>query len=276
MGSVQIHKSGYLREDIHYFALDNLEKKTFAFHYHDFHKIMLFLSGDVSYYLEQEQFLLEPMDLLLIHAGTVHKPVIGDSSSYHRIILYVSPSHIDSLPAALKSLFHGEDSRNYRLIRGEDPLYSTICSQLVDHELLFPDHKELDSFSLETCFHRFLLDLYRYLQGSAVKTVDSISDPLIADAIQYMNTHFREDIGIQEIAGALYVTSSHLMHRFKKITGNTIGYYLSEKRLSMTRMLISRGESVTQAALEGGFRNYQAYYHALKKQQAGSTSMDHV
>ena len=41
-------KSGYLDEDFRLFHLRDQAQKNYSFHYHDFHKIIIFLAGKVS------------------------------------------------------------------------------------------------------------------------------------------------------------------------------------------------------------------------------------
>ena len=38
-------KSGYLKEDFKYFHLHTRKMQEFQYHYHDFHKVLLFLAG---------------------------------------------------------------------------------------------------------------------------------------------------------------------------------------------------------------------------------------
>ena len=44
-----LEKTGYLKEDFRLFHINDQTKKDFSYHYHDFHKIIVFLSGKVTY-----------------------------------------------------------------------------------------------------------------------------------------------------------------------------------------------------------------------------------
>ena len=41
----QTEKTGYLNEDFRLFHIKDQTKKEFAYHYHDFHKVVIFISG---------------------------------------------------------------------------------------------------------------------------------------------------------------------------------------------------------------------------------------
>ena len=45
----QHEKKGFLNEDYRLFHLIDSSKKSFDFHYHDFHKILIYLIGNISY-----------------------------------------------------------------------------------------------------------------------------------------------------------------------------------------------------------------------------------
>ena len=58
----QYEKTGYLHSNFKMFHLIDSERKDFSYHYHDFNKILIFLSGDVTYSIEGRSYDLEPND----------------------------------------------------------------------------------------------------------------------------------------------------------------------------------------------------------------------
>ena len=92
-------KVGYLTTDFKMFHLKDEEMRTFHYHYHDFHKILILLNGDVTYCIEGRSYDLKKNDIVLVHAGEVHKPVIHSDAVYDRIIMplpkiWMPPSRI--------------------------------------------------------------------------------------------------------------------------------------------------------------------------------------
>ena len=88
-------KTGYLTEPFKIFHLKDEHKLNIDFHYHDFHKILIHLRGNVSYCIEGRSYELKENDIVLVNAGEVHKPILNDDSIYERIIIYVSQQLID-------------------------------------------------------------------------------------------------------------------------------------------------------------------------------------
>ena len=82
-------RSGYLQQNFRLFHLKDKKEQQFDFHYHDFDKIVIFLSGKVTYIVEGKSYHLKPWDILLVPHHDIHKPVIDGSSVYERIVIWV-------------------------------------------------------------------------------------------------------------------------------------------------------------------------------------------
>lgn len=54
-------KVGYLTTDFKMFHLKDEEMRSFHYHYHDFHKILILLNGDVTYCIEGRSYDLKKM-----------------------------------------------------------------------------------------------------------------------------------------------------------------------------------------------------------------------
>ena len=87
-------KRGYLREDFRFFHLRDDRGTRPDYHYHDFHKVLLLLSGSGTYVVEGQRYLLQPGDLVLVGRGQVHRPEFEPGTPYERIILYISPEFL--------------------------------------------------------------------------------------------------------------------------------------------------------------------------------------
>lgn len=89
-------KTGYLHDDFKIFHLKDTSMRPIDFHYHDFHKILIFRKGNISYNVEGRTYDLIPGDIVFVPAGTVHRPVLHSSEIYERIIIYISRHYLDA------------------------------------------------------------------------------------------------------------------------------------------------------------------------------------
>ena len=66
-------REGYLKENYHYFHLRDTAGQERDFHFHEFDKVVLLLSGRVDYTVESVTYALKPWDVLLVKHHTIHK-----------------------------------------------------------------------------------------------------------------------------------------------------------------------------------------------------------
>ena len=92
---------GYLKESYHYFHLKDSAGQERDFHYHEFDKIVILLTGDVVYAVEDQTYTLHPWDVLLVKHHCIHKAVISKTTEYQRVILYLDGKYFDrAMPQA--------------------------------------------------------------------------------------------------------------------------------------------------------------------------------
>ena len=110
----QTEKTGYLNEQFRLFHLKDQTRKEFSYHYHDFHKVVIFISGKVAYHIEGKAYQLKPWDILLVNRHAIHRPEIDPSVPYERFILWIQ----NDIPwQELLKCFQKANDRSYNLVR---------------------------------------------------------------------------------------------------------------------------------------------------------------
>ena len=262
-------KTGYLDEKFKLFYITDQNVKSFEYHYHDFHKILIFFQGNVSYVIEGKQYDLKPLDIILVKAGEIHRPVIHDTSVYERIIIYISPSFFEECRQAgndLYQCFASGERHQTGLIRLTSPSASPLSLICQDLTLSFRDQNFAAGLYQKVKFMEFLIQLNRtVLEDPLSYTHAMTSNPVVQNILKYINDHLTEEtLSIDTIAQAAFLNRSYLMHLFKEETGYTVGKYISEKRMFLARSYILKGIPVTEACYRSGFKNYTAFYYAYK------------
>ena len=87
-------KRGYLNEDFRLFHIRDKIELELNYHYHEFDKIVVFLSGQVTYVVESKAYFLNPWDIVLVPHGQIHRPIIDTSEHYERITLWIKPDYL--------------------------------------------------------------------------------------------------------------------------------------------------------------------------------------
>lgn len=262
-------KVGYLTTSFKLFHLKDSKRRDFNYHYHDFHKILILLSGDVTYCIEGHTYRLRPKDIVLINAGEVHKPVIHSDTPYERMILYISPDFLNEyrkdgndLTRCLRQALT-EQSHVLRLASSQNGKLGASIRAL-DHSLQDTDYAS--GLYHRILFLEFMIQLNRAaLDKHAEYIGDSASNDKVLSILSYLNEHLTEDISIDALSARFFLSRYYLMHTFKEQTGYTIGSYISTKRLFLARELIADGTPVTEVCYACGFHNYSTFLRAYKK-----------
>ena len=113
---------GYLNEDFRLFHLKDSSGQEKDFHFHEFDKIVILISGKVDYTVEGTTYKLEPWDILLVRHHMIHKAAIDLSVPYERIIIYLDSAYVERFApnAGLMDCFAEAERRGYCLMRPDE------------------------------------------------------------------------------------------------------------------------------------------------------------
>ena len=259
-------RRGYLQEDFRLFHLKDDRGTKVDYHYHDFCKVVLLLSGSGHYAVQVRRYLLLPGDIVLVGSRCVHRPEFEPGFLYERVILYISPEILERSSTerySLGDVFSGE--RGHVLRPVEDALHR-IQSLARQMEEEMSDTRSESAILARCTLLRLLVEIER-----AMRSETELPPPLaprdgkILEIVRYLEENFAEDIPIDELAKRFYISKYHMMRRFREDVGTSIHSFLSDKRLFAARELIQSGVSATDACYRCGFRSYSAFSRAYGK-----------
>ena len=261
----QTEKTGYLNEQFRLFHLKDQTRKEFSYHYHDFHKVVIFISGKAAYHIEGKAYQLKPWDILLVNRHAIHRPEIDPSVPYERFILWIQ----NDIPwQELLKCFQKANDRSYNLVR----LNSALQEKMKDILFELENSAKSDEYGREiltqSLFLQFMVYLNRiFLEKQYIYDARSYSsDSQIEELLRYINHNLTEDLSIETLARKYSLSKYHMMRKFKEETGYTIHNYIISSRLLLARTNISKGTPILQAAQLSGFSDYTTFSRAYKKQ----------
>lgn len=262
-------KSGYLLEKFRLFHLRDKEHREYEYHYHDFHKLIWFISGNVEYHIEGKAYHLEPHDILLIGRGEIHKPFIRTEEPYERYVFYISEEFLTE---------HSEEGSEldiaFRLSRLEgsnvvrlSPSFSALLFETVK---CLEKVKQEQGYAVEMysriLFLKLLIELNRCcIENAEVFHKTARYDKKIVEMIHYINENLSGDLTIEALSAYFYLSKYHMMRKFKEETGYSMHQYILEKRILAAKNMILSGTPATVACMECGFKDYSTFSRAYKK-----------
>lgn len=262
-------KVGYLTSSFKMFHLKDSSQRDFNYHYHDFHKILILISGDITYCIEGRSYDLKPNDIVLVNAGEVHKPVLSSGADYERIIIYLSPDFLNEYQEDNNDLglcFRRAYFEQSHVLRLHSSRSGRLGSSISELDRSLTDRDYANKLYQKVLFLEFMIRLNRAaLHNTLTFIEESTPNEKIRSILSYLNEHLTEDISIDTLSSCFFISRYYLMHTFKEQTGYTIGSYVSAKRLMLAKDLIAEGKPITEVCYACGFKNYTTFSRAYKK-----------
>lgn len=264
----QYGKRGYLNSEFRIFHLTDQIAKEYEYHYHEFHKITIFIKGHVQYFIEGKTYDLKPYDIVLVNRNDIHRVIVDSSVPYERIIVYISPGFMEAYQNEeydLSYCFKRAKKEHSNVLRipslDKSPLFK-ITSRL---ERSFDDTEYASSLYRQILFLEFMIHLNRAALKERIEFLDTeLYNPKVVSILQYINEHLTEPLDINTLASTFYISKYYMMRLFKSETGYTIGNYITYRRLLLARELISNGTPITEACFAVGFHDYTTFSRAYK------------
>ena len=260
-------KKGYLLEDFRLFHLKDKGETKVDYHYHEFYKLLFFVSGKGGYFVEGKRYSLTPGDIILIGKQCVHRPEFEPGVPCERIILYISPEFLlreSSSSCQLADCF----SKEYdHVLRPSEKIRKTLFSIVsnIEQELSSKRYgKEIVSTGM---LLRLMVEIARSIFHKEVQKPAPMlpKSKRMLDIMHYLDAHLTEDINIDLLAEMFYISRFHMMRRFREETGTTIHAYISDHRLMLARDWIGQGIPATEVCFQCGFGSYSSFSRAYGK-----------
>lgn len=265
--SDKYEKKGYLLEDFRLFHLKDIGETKVDYHYHEFYKILFFVSGKGGYFVEGKRYSLFPGDIVLIGKQCIHRPEFEQGQNCERIIFYISPEFLEHESSTFCQLTDCFSKEMNHVLRPNEKTRQKLFSIVSEIEQELSSNRYGSDILSTGMLLRLLVELAR---SSFRKEVQKPSPMLpkskrILDIIHYLDEHLTEELNIDTLAEKFYISRFHMMRRFREETGTTIHTYISDHRLMLARNLINQGEPATEVCFKCGFGSYSSFSRSYSK-----------
>ena len=258
-------KQGYLLEDFRLFHLDSGTGVKTEYHYHEFCKLLMLVSGSGGYWIEGQRYCLEPGDIVLVGSGCIHRPDFEPDRPYERIIIYISPAYLQQCSEADCDLLECFSGNHGGVLRCEHSGHLMQLARELEQTLRSREYgwQILGKGTLL----RLLVSITRQLRqsGSMPPGPSPVKHGRVAQIMDYIDNHLTEDLTVDMLAETFFWSKFHMMRCFRNETGSSIHTYITQRRLMLARELISQGMSATESCFRSGFGSYSAFTRTYGK-----------
>lgn len=265
---------GYQDFPIQFYAVSETHPRyEMPLHWHKEFELIRVLTGKFHLFLQNTEYVMKPGDIALVSSGTLHRGN-PESCAYECIVFDLNmlgryPG--DKISTWLSAIKSGEVSA-----LGYYPEGSRAFCQII--------HRIFDSLREESPYYEFtiyslLYELFGtlYQENAVVTATASPFRNRKADTMRlllnWIDVHFKEPIGLSQLAEIAGVNEKYLCHLFKVYTDYTPIDYINKLRIEQALREIQENHlSVTEAAFESGFNDLSYFSRTFKKYKGHSPS----
>jgi AraC-like DNA-binding protein len=239
------------------FAGYTLSHHSFARHFHDHYVIELVIKGADSFYCDGRNYTAYGNQLVLINPGEVHTGSTVSDIPLQYFSLYPDRKTMQQVAEAM-DITIAADFKFYKTLQNESVLTNRLQCLFNSFITGADIWKQQEIFF--DCMHA-LLQQQPVMSGKGCSQRDARVDLLI----DFIHTHFKDDISLQRMADLAALNPFHLIRLFKKNTGLSPYDYLLIVRTEHARKLLRTGRKVQDAAQEAGFYDTSHLNRSLRK-----------
>jgi len=237
-------------------------KTEYKVHYHNHHEILLITEGRCEMLVNGVPYIAEKGDAVLICNLENHSTKVLEEP-YSRYVLTIDPALFQTKIS---------DMRLVAMFKHRGKNFShCISARDTDAEYffrrLFEEKQRRDSFSDEICLSllkSLLIDIFRANSENFETTLDKTAETVL-NIEGYIDSHFKEDLRMEEVARLFYLNKYYFSHCFKEVTGLSPKQYLTTVRLNHSINLLNGKElSVSEICAECGFSDINNFIRLFK------------
>lgn len=252
------------------FAIAHLynDEKPMSMHIHDSYEVYFSISGGKQFLIDNRFYDIRPGDIFFINQFESHYLTQIDQQVHERILVSVYPDFLKNLSTSdtdLDYCFHMRDipsPHRIRLDEEEQKRFIYFIHRLASAAGFGADITERAIFSEMMVF----LNKAFYKHGKLTVEEQELSyHSQVDDILSYINQNIQNPLTIEELSGHFYLSSSYLCRIFKSTTGMTINKYITAKRITLSKSLLSEGCSVSETCEKCGFNDYSNFLKAFTK-----------
>lgn len=252
-----------------YFAVSHLynDEKPMNMHIHDCYEIYFSISGGKQFLIDNRFYSIQPGDLFFINQYESHHLTQIDREIHERIVLSIYPNYLKSISSPQTDLDQCFSSRE----GGRTHKVSLDSEQ--QKRFLYFSHKICSSHGYgedlieQSAFVELMVFLNRIFQKSnqAQENESPTYHQQVDEILTYINQNIQNPLTIEELSEHFFLSSSYLCRIFKSATGTTINKYITAKRITIAKALLTDGYTVGEACYGCGFNDYSNFLKSFTK-----------
>ena len=234
-----------------------LSERTFSipFSSHEGMEFLFLKKGDITYRANGKVYHPGKNSLIIMRPLDYYAMSVNSSEPYERHIFYFDP---DFLPENLYDML----PRDVDVIDCDGNELMRSLFRKLPYYIEHLDDKTAKMLLIGTIREIFCNAVILSKQANASKPY--ASNPLIEQAVQYIQEHITQPISIDDLTNHLSISKSHLEHLFTKHLNITPKKYITARKLTYARQELWAGSSATEVCVKYSFQDYSTFYRQYR------------
>lgn len=230
-------------------------------HAHEFFEMVFITDGHGTAMIGEAEYEIGRGDILIYNAGVSHcEKSSRDDPMEARFIAYDKLEITDLPPNWLLPPSYGCIFPAGEMYGMFDQLFTSLLREFEQKERFYMEIAQNTSRTL-------LMYLFRLINKT--ENAESLLDSgrIMDTVVTYIDTHYAEEITLEDLARECYVNKYYLSHLFSRVRGESVGKYIQRRRLCEAKRLLSETDnSVREVAEAVGFPDISYFCRVFKKE----------
>lgn len=239
-------------------------------HSHDCYEVLYICEGAGTHIIDFEQYPIQPHTFYFLSKGQVHfwqlnKPLKGYALLFPDDFLGAPSSTV--VRAHDFSFFHQVEHAPHLSVNEERR--AKVCWVLEEIEHEFQDVNARSLTVLRAFVHILLTKLHRIYNAEHPEDHPEETSSLVRQFERLVSEHFLEEHSVQDYAGKMGISPSHLRDTVKAVTGMAPGHMIRQKLILEAKRLLAHDNAT--AAEIGYHLNFEdsSYFGRFFKRETG-------
>lgn len=243
----------------------NIYKDRFFYmHCHEELEVIIAIKGEINVLVNQTEYIIKPNKILLVLPNTLHH-ILHYKSEDSIVLTIVFNRNILELTKSLDLVNEINsiiDNSQYLYIIESKELWKKALSVSLDYKNKVVGYK--------LYIINYLFELFSYIKRNIdinqLKDNSIRDDSKIKNALQYIYSHFSEEITLEDLANTSHLSLGELSRSFKKVVGIAPILYIMNYRIRISSNLLEFSDkSITEIAYECGFSSSNYFTICFKR-----------
>ncbi len=237
---------------------------TYKSHIHTCYEFIYITEGCCIYTIEGQGYFVMSGDIIFTRPGEMHSFSFPEPCTFSRHFMHIYPGFISEMPK-LSQAFQNKQNCKKHFISSfivEKYKLNRIFENLKQYSDISDPETEMIAYA---CAIELMAKTMKIMRSENTDEQRTIPNENIYKVMQYINSHFQEDITLDMISDTVGLSKYHMSRLFKKNVGMTLSAYINMSRIRAAKNLLIKGKKAKDIFKECGFNDYSNFYRVFVK-----------